>query len=361
MNIISYVKRNQNSFDIVPFNEADSLVLSQYSYLSFPCDMAEHVALDVLSCRRKELSSDTLSPLSNVRLLKAIVKSRRYSNVVAECYREYNSVETETRFAAITFRISPHLHYIAFRGTDVTLLGWKEDFNLAISNVIPSQTLALQYLEEVASKTEGDLIIGGHSKGGNMAVYAAIYASERVKNRIVAVYNHDGPGFCEDIFSLPQFTGMASRIYKTVPHNSIIGMLLNASRSYSVVKSRSISVLQHNPFSWQIGKDWNFVKLDFTASCSVAIKIALTLWIDGMNEHVKKEVVEAIYVVACGSGAETVPQFIRHPFKCIRAMKRTYAQLDEERKRLLADSLKRLRMLRKISRKAVREQCEKRR
>lgn len=336
MNITSYVKKNRETFADEPFNEVDSLVLCELSYLHYtrafagaPRNTLRDMAKDV-----KTHNKDTLLPLENIGLLKAIANSPRFADVKVGYFRERNSVKRETRFAAMTFELAPDLHYVAFRGTDITLLGWKEDFNMAIVKAIPSQKLALQYLQTVASKVDGDLILGGHSKGGNLVVYAGVYASPELQDRLFAIYDHDGPGFRTNIFGDPKYLRVADKIRKTVPHDSIIGMLLNVMERYEVVESNSFSVMQHNPFSWQI-EDNHFIKLPETARTSVAMEQTLTTWISGLDRKTTQKLTNAIFAVLFGSGATTVPQLLRRPIGRLRNMKRAFDALDDESKSLL--------------------------
>lgn len=343
MNIIRYVKKNKASFDEIPFDEADSLVLCQLSYLCFTRTFAGKPAKTLQQlAEMPDITKDTLLPESNVKLLKAVGTSPRFSKIKLGLFRERNSVKRETRFAAVTFQIGRDLHYVAYRGTDITLIGWKEDFNMATLDAIPSQKLAANYLDTVAAAVNGDLILGGHSKGGNLAVYAGFFADEQTKKRIVAIYDHDGPGFREDIFDDTRYVQIASRIRKTVPHDSIIGMLLNVSEHYEVVESRAVSIMQHNPFAWEIGENCRFKKLPETTRNSVTTNMAMTNWIAGMDDATKKKFVTAMFAVILGSGAQTVPELLSRPLSKIKKMKKAFETLDEESKKLLSGNGKEL-------------------
>lgn len=343
MNIVQYVTENKSTFEQMPFNEVDSLVLCELSYLHYTRAVAGAPAktLKQLAENVESLIKDTLLPKSNAKLIKAIAASPRFSDVKVGYFRERNSVKREIRFAAVTFQIKPDLHYLAYRGTDITLLGWKEDFNMAIVKVIPSQKLAIDYMEFVASQTEGELILGGHSKGGNLVIYSGVFGSEKTKKRVSAIYDHDGPGFKNDIFEDPRYVEMIPRIHKTVPHDSIIGMLLTTMQHYDVVESNSVSVMQHNPFSWEV-KDFQFKKLPETAHTSVATDEALTNWIASLDKPTTKKLVNAIFTVLRGGGVETVPELLKNPLKKLIKMQQAFKSLDEESKQLLLGNGKEL-------------------
>ena len=159
------------------------------------------------------------------------------------------------QFAAMTFDLPDGSSYIAFRGTDATIVGWKEDFNMAFQYPVPSQAEAADYLNEAARHCRGKLYVGGHSKGGNLAVYAAANCRPDVSARLARVFSHDGPGFLEQALQSEAFRQVLPKIEKTLPQSSMIGMLLEHQENYKIVKSSSISIWQHNPFSWEINGD----------------------------------------------------------------------------------------------------------
>lgn len=344
MNITNYVEKNLSTFDELPFNEVDSLVLCELSYLHFTRSVSGAPAktLRDLCENMQQLNQDTLLPKQNLKLMKEIRKSPRFGDIKVGYFRERNSVEKEMRFAAMVFELSPDLHYVAFRGTDITLLGWKEDFNMAILQAIPSQKEALKYLEEVSTKLQGDLILGGHSKGGNLVVYAGVFCNRSVRQRIVAVYDHDGPGFREDIFHDERYIELMPRIHKTVPHNSVIGMLLNVTQYYEVVESNSISVLQHNPFSWEVVQNRQFKKLPKTARVSVATDMTLTKWIYSLDAPTTQKLVDALFSVLYSGGATTVPQLLHSPIRSLNNMRKGFKNLDEQSRQLLLGNGKEL-------------------
>ena len=344
MNLIQYVAKNQARFDEVPFNEVDSLVICELSYLHYSDAVAGAPTTTMRElCEDIDfLVLDTLLPRSDTKLLREISQSPRFADVKVGYFSEQNSREQETRFAAVTFQLTPDLHYVAYRGTDITLLGWKEDFNMSFLKAIPSQQLALSYLEDVSAKIAGDLIVGGHSKGGNLAVYAAVFCNESTKSRVVAVYDHDGPGFREDIFTDERYLEMIPRIHKTVPHDSIIGMLLNVMQIYEVVESNSFSVMQHNPFSWEIEEDWTFKKLPSTTRTSVATDMTLTEWIGSLDQPTSEKLVSALFNVLYASGADTVPELMKRPLSAVRNMRKGFNALDEDSKQLLRGNGKEL-------------------
>lgn len=330
-NITDYVRLyGDKTFKERELNEVDSLVLSELAYLQFGGLVRfEKPQKTLIGLRkfREELVFDTLLPKSNRKLLSAAFKSARFKDIKIGYFKEYNNKQRQVRFAAVTFKLYDGLHYVAFRGTDVTLLAWKEDFNMAFSRKIPSQGLAEKYLEQVAEKIEGKLIVGGHSKGGNLAEYSAVHAKNSIRSRIIAVYNHDGPGFHDSIFTRPEYIELSTRIYKTVPHDSLIGVLLCHTEDYKVVPSRSVLIGQHNPFAWEVEGENSFAELPETTVNSKRTDKVLRDWIDEMDEPTRRKFVNAMYSVVEGSGATSVPEFKRGLFKKIRGMREAYEAL----------------------------------
>ncbi len=345
MNIIGYVQQyGDKPFSERPLNEVDSLVFSELSYLNFT-GMVRYAppkqTLGELAEESGKLIDDTLLPKNNKRLLDAIRTSPRYQGVAVGYFHEHNDERREIRFAAVTFLWEGGA-YVCYRGTDVTLLGWKEDFNMAFRASIPSQGMAADYLIDIASKVEGPLYVGGHSKGGNLSLYAAVNAPKEVQNRLVAVYNHDGPGFRESIFESPAYLAVADRVYKTVPHDSLIGILLFHSENYKVVVSRSVLIGQHNPFAWGVKDEDEFLPLPQTTNNSKRLDVALRDWISEMNDADRRLFVNALFSVIEGSGAKKVPEFTRGFFKKLRGMKRAYKKLSDKERNMIKTGGKKL-------------------
>lgn len=351
MNIVGYVRKyGGDTFARRPPTEVDSLILSELVYLNFTglvgglrrraCGptlgyLAEHY--------EDRLISETLLPESNRELLRAVRRSERYRDVTVNFFSEVNDEAKEVRFAAATFFLRKDLNYVAFRGTDITLLGWKEDFNMAFRRRIPSQRLAARYLESAAKASpRARLCVGGHSKGGNLALFAAVHAPAEVRARTDAVYDHDGPGFFERIFEKPEFREISARFFKTVPQDSFIGILLHHTDEYKVVKSRSFSLGQHNPFAWKVESATAFAELPATTERSRRADRTLYFWVESMDSATRKKFVEALFAVFGGSGAERVTDFKRDILAKIRGMRRAYRALDAESRRLIRSGGKKL-------------------
>ena len=264
-NIVEYARSCRDTFAERPLCRVDSLVLSCLSYLWLPEEVpasttVEGVALIDLDDAKMRLS--LTAPVGNgakhEQLIAAAATNPRFFNVRACLSAERSDDELERQFAAVTFRLPTGEHYVAFRGTDNTLLGWKEDFNMAFRNTVPAQEAARDYLNAVAAQVEGPLIVGGHSKGGNLAVFAAMTCDPLVRSRITLCYNHDGPDFTDEVVASPEWANAWELVEKTVPGESLIGLLLGShGQDPIIVQSSREGVLQHDPFSWVVeGNDF---------------------------------------------------------------------------------------------------------
>lgn len=257
-NITDYViEYGDKTLDELPFNEVDSLVLSQFSYLKFDKlfeDTDHTLTIGALKDHPdyEQLLSDPLFKEANRGLLEAMINSRRFSGVGLFEYINMVDAQWEIQFSAITCIFDNGFIYIAYRGTDETLTGWKEDFNMAYMTPVPAQTKAVQYLNRIALNVRGEITVGGHSKGGNLAVYAAMKCIPSVRDRIRLIYSHDGPGFTEGVLESDAFMAIKNRIRKTIPRSSIVGMVLQTQENHEVVKCRQFGILQHDPFNWII-------------------------------------------------------------------------------------------------------------
>ncbi len=303
-NIITYAESEFSTFDAKPFSEVDSLVLSQLTYMYFDGFVCGIKGLR-RSVRLKELylAENFASMFKGIsdteddrRLFAAVCASPRFRDLaLAFCVDELD-YHVEKQFSAITFFCENNFAYIAFRGTDSTMLGWKEDFHMAFKAPIPAQLAALEYLTSVARRTRLPLMVGGHSKGGNLAVYSASMASDAIKRRITEVFSHDGPGFMPTFFENSGYFEISDRVGKTIPQGSIVGLLLDDDENYTVIKSSVSGLMQHSPFTW-IVEDGKFVVLDRITEHAHYIDRTLDEWIKSLSLDEMESMSETIYTV----------------------------------------------------------------
>lgn len=270
MDLLGYVEAYGNfSFQEKPINEVDSLLFSTLCY-----ENLDHVLLHPMTLKK---ASDIFFELYDIEtlkkrisltkrsyeLLKEMAKWPRYQNLVLSGFVNEVDETRNVQFSVMMFQYEKQWKYIAFRGTDDTLVGWKEDFLMCCSDAVLSQKKAADYLDFVL-REEGffertfqriPLYVGGHSKGGNLAMYAAAFCSNKTKKRIVRVDNFDGPGFDERIWKQEGMQKICEKIHAYIPTSSVFGRLFMHEEATKILETTQIGLMQHDPFSWKIEDD----------------------------------------------------------------------------------------------------------
>ena len=195
--IMDYLNwRGDLNFKQANINEVDSIILARFSYLPFKdIDLKQTDNIENISIKMKDLELDKFTWKDDKEFIIKLGKSKRYKDLIISDYEEIIDLEAQKQFAAITIWLPNRYKYISFRGTDTSLVGWKEDFNMSFMKDIPSQKESVRYLNKIAKKYRGKIIVGGHSKGGNLAIYSSMFCDDKIKKRILAIINADGPGF----------------------------------------------------------------------------------------------------------------------------------------------------------------------
>lgn len=321
--------RGDLTYTQVGVGEADNLIFSIISYIDFSASVAEEFPETkppvLLNATKKYLQGqqgilkDMGLMLSReiIALLVKASKTPRFGLVRPVCYVNRICGEQQKQFSAISFLLPTGDVFVAYRGTDDSLVGWKENLNMCFMHPVPAQSEALEYLEMIASKTSGKIYVGGHSKGGNLAVFAAVKASKATKERIVAVYSNDGPGFNKDFIKGADYRQMRERIHTYVPQSSIVGRLLEHEERYKVVKSRSDGLLQHDGLSWDI-KGGGFVYLDDTDEESTKKALSIKKWLDTLSTDERMKFVDALYDAIVATDAKTLSELNSDKFKLIK-------------------------------------------
>ena len=341
-NITDYVDwRGDITFSASPFNDIDALIMTQLAMVDLsgivPSDIGDgYISLEdaaglyFADKKRENEQVSVIIPSETYVLFKKIAESKRFGNIKLTAHVSHIDTVREKQFSAVTVKPGDGSVFVAFRGTDDTIVGWKEDFNMSFMPTIPSQTEAAEYLDRVARKSYGKLRVGGHSKGGNLAVYAAVKCSPRVQKRIVTVYNYDAPGFNREFLSLPEYGALDGRLKTMVPQSSVVGMLLENDGKYSVIKSRESGLLQHNAFSWEV-IGTGFVKLDALTKESRDMTVAMNEWLSKLDMDARKRFVDAIYNILIATKATTVTELNDDKYSILRALKDT----DKETRRMV--------------------------
>lgn len=350
-NILDYVTwRGDVPVGFDGFNEVDNLILAKLVHINFSGVVSQlgenggvflRDAAEAYFARRGEAGEDMglFVPGDVPELLRRASRSVRFGGMRVNAYEEILDEEKEEQFAAICFEVGDGSVYCAFRGTDDTLVGWKEDLNLGVLETIPSQADALNYLKRIAHWYAGEkLRVGGHSKGGNLAVYSAVYAPEEIQKRIVQVYNNDGPGFRSDPSDMEGFQRIKPRIFSIKPQSSVIGQILEHAHEAAVVHSTGSGIGQHNGFTWEVlGRE--FVHEPDLSREGKRNEETFESVGAALSIPQRRAFVEAFYEVLTGTGARTLSELNEEKLKNAAGMLKTYRDLDEPTRQALSDAL----------------------
>ena len=339
-NVCDYVRwRGDLTLEQSEFNEIDNLILARFSYFPFDKIIRENEIATIKELSRRFSNQDvTKLPIlwkDDVELFPLMGNSKRFGGMLATKYINKIDAEQEKQFSAITVLMPNDIIYVSYRGTDNTIVGWKEDFNMSFKSHIASQISAKQYLEEIAKEyPSSKIIIGGHSKGGNIAVYAATFASKEVKDRIINVYNNDGPGFCEDVIETAEYQKILSRVHTYIPQSSIIGRLMNHKEKYTIVESVQKGIMQHDLYSWQLlGKE--FVTLKKLTNESEFIDKTIKDWLENVEPEKREQVIDAVFEILNTTEAQTMKELKANWFANAKTILGTYKNIDNDKKEMV--------------------------
>lgn len=334
-NIIDYIKwRGDLSFEDSPFNEIDALVFSEIVYVHFddlvPFSVVSRgVPMSTLADKFFSLKYDrnklgAILPTNAIfELFKIASESRRYADVLVKGYVNEIDIKAQKQFCALTFDIGEDELVVAFRGTDDTIIGWKEDLNMAFFTPIPSQKQGMEYLNSAIHRTQKQSVyVCGHSKGGNLATYATLMVDEESKKHIKASYNFDGPGFKADVAK--RFFGdpILERMYKIIPTGAVIGTIFESVENCKFVKSTAKGMYQHDAFSWEL-LGTEFVCEQSVVKSSQEWHDLLNKWVDNLTIQEQKDFAEALYTVLTVNDSTTLTDIANDKFKFLFGVLKT--------------------------------------
>ena len=327
-NIMDYISwRGDLTFAQSPFNEVDNLILACFSYVNLDRIPAvtrqKGIELKKLVKEFKKLHTikELEADKSFIRLapfmMFEMAESVRFGNCVIRNYVNEIVTEAEQQFSAVEIVLDDGTSYISFRGTDDTIIGWKEDFNLS-TGVVPAQERAVEYMQRISDKASGMLRVGGHSKGGNLAIYGSVMCKS-VHDKILEIYSNDGPGFSKEFQESPETAEMMPKIIRIIPEYSIIGTLLEHEKQPIIVASTSRGLLQHDGFSWEVQGPGR-VRRDSLNKTALRFIEILHKWIDGMDMEQKRLLIEDLFATLQASGYENLSEVQSGGLKSLAAM-----------------------------------------
>lgn len=345
--LFDYLKwRGDVPFTADPFNEVDNLVLAELAYAHFDgvmTDSFDRVPLKEADERyfaehsrekaRKDDSHVVRAPL----LMDGMLSGRRFNSSKLMRYVDIVNADMGMQMAAVTFLLPDGSAYIAFRGTDSTVVGWKEDFRMSYLPVTEGQRSAVRYLNEVGSRLRRPLRVGGHSKGGNFAVFAAAFCDKKVQDRIVDVYTNDGPGFRSETRSAEEYKRILPKVVSIVPDTSIIGMLLTSEVKHRIVKSSEKGISQHDAMTWQIERN-RFVTAE-QSTLGRLIKDSQKDWLSKIDDGDRESFVNTLFSIFESTGMDTFGEMESNLLKSAERMMSSVKDMPRERQKILLNIL----------------------
>lgn len=400
-NIIDYSSEEMRTFARKPFCSADSLILSFLSYVDMPKSIpvlsarkphekseyrpsgkppakpsdfvsSPRAALNMVSrylfgndkietefkCARPAVMSELLraeefasmfnSYKNESQAMRELVfnlaASARFREIKIGCFAKSEDYETDDiskvkQFAAYTAFLPDETVYIAFRGTDTSIAGWKEDFNLSFQCPVPSQTSAAKYLSAVASLfPDKKIMLGGHSKGGNLAVYAAAVSDERIQRRIEKIYSHDGPGLPDELCSTESYERIAGKIHKTVPEESVVGMIMDKPENCRVIKSAGHNINQHFAKSWQI-QNGGFMVGQLSNGSRVFCE-AISDFMRKVDKRTREQFLKTVYLLLDSTGYSDIPSLAKNWYQSVSAISAALKNVEAKDRELMSGVMK---------------------
>lgn len=348
--VIDYLRENgERSFREKPMTEVECLAFSLLSYLKFDGmvpgvkERKKAVTLESLAERPdfENLYADTWFEKEYRALIEGMLAGKRYRNIKLNYYVNVLEKESEIQFSAITLRLDDGTVFLSFRGTDESIVGWKEDFNMAFLTPVAGQEKGVKYVNMVASRLRKPFYIGGHSKGGNLAVYSAMNCKPEVQDRIVQVFSMDGPGFRPEIMDRGNYGKIKDRVVKILPHSSLVGMLFESDMHFEVVESKTFGLVQHDAFTWVVEGE-HLKRVQDIYKIRKKMDNTLNTWILSLNEEQLRTFVDTLYEVISASEVDDLMEFTadwkQNMNKVITALK----EVDEETSRILKTVIKAL-------------------
>lgn len=346
-NIMDYISwRGDLSFEQSQFNEVDNLILACFSYVNLDgiSAVTKQKGIGLKKLTKEFMKLHTMKELeadkSFIRLapfmMMEMAKSVRFGKCVVRNYVNDIVTEAEQQFAAMEIVLEDGTSYVSFRGTDDTIIGWKEDFNLS-TGVVPAQKRAIEYLQKISEHTDGMLRVGGHSKGGNLAIYGSVMCKS-AHEKILEIYSNDGPGFSREFQELPEMKEMMPKIIRIIPEYSIIGTLLEHEKEPVIVASSSKGLLQHDAFSWEV-QGPALVRRDSLNKTALRFIEILHKWIDGMDTEQKRLLIEDLFATLQASGYENLSEVQSGGLKSLAAMVKRVEKFAPESRGMMQELL----------------------
>ena len=341
-NIIDYVIwRGDLSFETDHFNEVDALILSRFSYM----DMKDILwnddnGMTVAEAYEKYHANEEKRPkfaVQDPELFRLMAESERFRNLYLSYHDFQFSADDVEQFSTIMITLPGDRHFLSFRGTDNTINGWKEDLLMTFDEQVPSQSDALEYINLVASHTTGELFLGGHSKGGNLAVYAALFCDDEIAKRIKGVFSFDGPGLHQNLLKDIDDKPALPVIATYMPQSSFFGKMLSHKELQVIVHSNAAGVLQHDIYTWEVVRK-DFVLVEEDTMVSRAFDQAFHDYLAKLTRKEREDVVNIIFDAVEECDVDTMEDLTKHFVHNLLTVMKHMKNLDENEQKLVKEA-----------------------
>ena len=350
-NLIDYLEKvKELTFDQEPLNILDKVCINEIGYLTYEkwltaSDLKKPINLHDFA-EGKELNPDYsfMVTKERVELAEAIVRSRRFASLSLSNYRSVLDKEVEKQFAAMIFSL-PELdyHQLVFRGTDDSVIGWKEDFQLTYSREIPAHRSAMTFLEDHLPNLSGRITVSGHSKGGNLALYSAVQSSTSLREKIAELLLLDSPGLMKSLLEKPSYQELKARMTVIRPQDSVVGVMLYWEIPAQLVAAEGIGFAQHNALTWEVDLAGNdFVYEDQPTELSQRLEETFQEWIETLPNQELKQGCDLVFDTILDSGIESLDDIGIQALPQIGQMLQEFGNLSDKQKKVLQDGFNQL-------------------
>ena len=349
--LIDYLEKVENlTFDQEPLNILDKVCINEIGYLTYEkwltaSDLKKSINLHDFA-EGKELNPDYsfMVTKERVELAEAMVRSRRFASLSLSNYRSVLDMEVEKQFAAMIFSL-PELdyHQLVFRGTDDSVIGWKEDFQLTYSREIPAHRSAMTFLEDHLPNLSGCITVSGHSKGGNLALYSAVQSSTALREKISELLLLDSPGLMKSLLEKPSYQELKAKMTVIRPQDSVVGVMLYWDRPAQLVAAEGIGFAQHNALTWKVDLTTNdFVYVDQPTDLSQRLEETFQEWIETLPNQELKQVCDLVFDTILDSGIESLDDIGIQALPQLGQMLQEFGNLSDRQKKVLQDGFNQL-------------------
>ena len=333
------IDRGNISFSGAPFNEVDNLILSTIVYGDFrgfvpglgakPSSIREVRDGYYAYYPKRRIEVGRGCTYNAPAVLDFLAECRRFGNTRLRDFIDILNPDEHMQLAAMTYELEDGSIFVAFRGTDSTLVGWRGGFNFSFMTRTTGQATAVEYLNRVMKSTTGPVRVGGHSKGGHFAVYASAFCDPAYRSRIVKVYSNDGPGVNETVAASKEYRAVLPKVIKFIPEESIVGLLLSGQGEFEIIRSSRKGIMQHDPTSWEVVGD-HFAQAMSRSHSTVALDRVIKNWVAGLSPQERKRFIDSLFNVLELSGAETISDLKENGLSAAAGMVVAMASLPPE-------------------------------